>query len=72
MDYLTAEYCATVWCRSANIGVLYDTLLIVTGCLRPAPIDNPQIISSNQPAELRRLGATLSLTNSATLGPNIC
>ena len=37
--YSTAEYCATVWCRSAHtrlIGsVLNDALRIVTECLRP-------------------------------------
>ena len=35
--YLTAEYCAPVWCCSANTcfidSVQYDVLRIVTGCL---------------------------------------
>ena len=41
--YLTAEYCASVWCRSAHTrlidSVLNDALCIVTGCLRPTPTD---------------------------------
>jgi len=38
-----------------------DALRIVTGCLRPTPADNFQILAGIQPAELRRSGATLSL-----------
>ena len=33
----------------------------MTGCLRPTPTDNLPIFAANQPAELRRQGATLSL-----------
>ena len=54
--YLTAEYCAPVWCRSAHtrlIGsVLNDALRIVTGCLRPTPTDHLPILSGIQTAEL--------------------
>ena len=61
----TAEYCAPVWCRSAHTrlidSVLNDALRIVTGCLRPTPMDHLPVLSSIQPAELRRMGATLSL-----------
>ena len=49
-------------------GVLYDALRI---CLRPTPIDSLPILSGIQPAELRRLEVTLSLVNSANLGPTI-
>ena len=63
--YSTAEYCAPVWCRSAHSriidSVLNDALHIVTGCLRPTPTDHLHVLSGIQPAELRRLGATLSL-----------
>jgi len=38
----------------------------VTGCLRPTPADNPPIFAGLQPAELRRIGATLPLARSAT------
>jgi len=61
----TAEYCAPVWCRSANIRLIdlaiNDALRIVTGCLRPTPADNLPTHAGIQPAELRRNGATLSL-----------
>jgi len=39
-----------------------DALRIVTGCLRPTPADNLLILAGIQSAELRRKGATLSLT----------
>ena len=39
--YSTAEYCASVWCRSAHTCLidsgLNDALRMVTGCLRPTP-----------------------------------
>ena len=63
----TVEYCAAVWCRSAHTrlidSVLNDALRIVTGCLRPTPKDHLPILSGIQPAELRRMGATLSLAH---------
>ena len=72
--YSTAEYCATVWCRSAHTrlidSVLNDALRIVTGCLRPIPTDNLPVLSGIQPAELHRLGATLSLAHRGSLDPD--
>ena len=72
--YSTAEYCAPVWCRSAHTrlidSVLNDALRIVTGCLRPTPTDYLPVLSGIQPAELRRLGATLSLTYCGSLDPD--
>ena len=69
--YSTAEYCAPVWCRSAHTrlidSVLNDALRIVTGCLRPTPTDHLPILSGIQPAELRRLQATLSLAYRGSL-----
>ena len=66
--YSTAKYCAPVWCRSAHTrlidSVLNDALRIVTGCLRPTPS------SGIQPAELRRMGATLSLAHRGSLDPD--
>ena len=65
----TAEYCAPVWHRSAHtrlIGpAINDALRIVTGCLRPTPVDNLPILANIQPAELRRNGATHSLARRA-------
>ena len=62
--YSTAEYCAPVWCRSAHTrlidSVLNDALRIVTGCLRLTPTNHLPILSGIRPAELHRLGATLS------------
>jgi len=42
-----------------------DALRIVTGCLRPAPVDNLPILAAIQSAELRRNGATLPLARHA-------
>ena len=70
----TAEYYAPVWCRSAHTrlidSVLNDALRIVTGCLRPTPTDHLPILSGIQPAELRQLGATLSLAYRGSLDPD--
>ena len=72
--YLTAEYCAPVWCRSAHTrlidSVLNDALRIVTGCLRPTPTDHLPVLSGIQPAELRRVGTTLSLAHRGSLDPD--
>ena len=72
--YSTAEYCAPVWCCSAHTrlidSVLNDALRIVTGCLRPTPTDHLPVLSGIQPAELRRLGATLSLAHRGSLDPD--
>ena len=64
--YSTAEYCAPVWCRSANTRLIG----IVTGCLRLTPTKHLPILSGIQPAELRRLGAALSLAKRGTLDPD--
>ena len=42
---------------------------IVTGCLRPTPTDYLPVLAGIQPAELRRLGATLSLAYRGSLDP---
>ena len=72
--YSTAEYSAPVWCCSAHTrlidSVLNDTLRIVTGCLRPTPTDHLPVLSGIQSAELRRLGATLSLDHHRSLDPD--
>ena len=72
--YSATEYCAPVWCRSAHTrlidNVLNDALRIVTGCLRPTPTDHPPVLSGIQPAELRRMGATLSLGYRGSLDPD--
>ena len=72
--YSTAEYCAPVWCRSTHArlieSILNDALCIVTGCLCLTPTEDLPVLSGIQPAELRRLGATLSLTNRAIHDPD--
>ena len=72
--YSTAEYCAPVWCRSAHTrlidSVLNDALRIVTGCLRPTPTDHLPVLSGIQPAELRRMGATLYLAHRGSMDPD--
>ena len=65
---------AAVWCRSAHTrlidNVLNDALHIVTGCLCPTPTDHLPILSGIQPAELHRMGATLSLAHRGSLDPD--
>ena len=72
--YSTAENCAPACCRSAHTrlidSVLNVAFRIVTGCLRPTPTDNLPVLSGIQPAELRRQGATLSLSNRSSLDPD--
>ena len=72
--YSTAEYCAPVWCRSAHTHVIdsifNDALRIVTACQHPTPMDHLPILSGIQPAELCRLGATLSLAHHGSLDPD--
>ena len=72
--YSTAEYCTSVWCRSAHTrlidSVLNDALRMVTGCLRLTPTYHLPILSGIQPAELRRMGATLSLAYRGSLDPD--
>ena len=72
--YSTAEYCAPVWCHSTHTrlidSILNDALRIVTGCLRPTPTENLPVLAGIQPAELRRLGAKLSLANRAIHDPD--
>ena len=72
--YSTAEYCAPVWCPSAHTrlidSVLNDALHIVTECPRPTPTDHLPVLSGIQPAELRRMGATLSLLYRGSLDPD--
>ena len=72
--YSAAEYCAPVWCCSAHTrlidSVLNDALRIVTGCLRPTLTDHLPILSGIQPAELRRMRATLSLAYRGSLDPD--
>ena len=69
--YSTTQYCAPGWCRNAHTclidSVLNDALRIVTGCLRLIPTDHLSVLSGIQPAELRRLGATLSLAHRGSL-----
>ena len=72
--YSAAEYCAPVWCRSAHTrlidSVLNDALRIVTRCLHPTPTDYLPVLSGIQPAELRRMGTTLSLAYRGSLDLN--
>ena len=72
--YSTAEYCTPVWCRSTHTclidSILNDALRIVTGCLRATPTEDLPVLAGIQPAELRRLRATLSLSNRTIHDPN--
>ena len=70
---LSLVYSAAV-CHSAHThlidSILNDTLHIVTGCLCPTPMDHLPVLSGIQPAELHRLGVTLSLAHRGSLDPN--
>ena len=70
----SAEYCTPVSCRNTHTrffdSILNDALRIVTGCLRPTPTEDLPVLAGIQPAELRRLGATLSLANRAIHDPD--
>ena len=72
--FSTPEYCAPVWCRNDHTrlidSVLNDALRMVTKCLRPTPTDHLPVLSGIQPAELRRMGATLSLAYRGSLDPD--
>ena len=72
--YYAHIYITPVWCRSAHTrlidNVLNDALRIVTGCLRPTPTDYLPVLSGIQPAELRLVGATLSLAYRGSLDPD--
>ena len=72
--YYSAEHCAPVWCRSTHTrlpdSILYDALRIVTRCLRPTPMEDLTVLTGIQSADLRRLGATLSLANCAIHDPD--
>ena len=72
--YSTAEYCVPVWCRTAHTrlidSVLNDALRTVTECLRPTPTNHLPVLSGIQRAELRRMGATLSLAHRGSLDPD--
>ena len=47
-----------------------DASRVITGCLRPTPTDHLPVLSGIQPAELRRIGATLSLAHLGSLDPD--
>ena len=63
-----------MWCCNAHTrlidSVLNDALHIVTKCLRPTPTDHLSVLSGIQPAELHRMGATLSLAHRGSLDPD--
>jgi len=65
----TVEYFAPVWCRSKHTRLLdkpiHDALLLVTGCLRPIPIENLFVLPGITPTEHSRKRATLSLDRRA-------
>ena len=70
--YSIVEYYAPVWAHTRLIdSVLNDGLRIVTRCLRPTPMDHLPVLSGIQPAELCRMGATLSLAHRVSLDPII-
>ena len=72
--YSTTEYCTLVWYCSMHTRLIdsipSDALRIVTGCLHPTPTEDLPVLVDISPAELRRLGATLSLANYAIHDPD--
>ena len=61
--YATAEYCASVWCRSVHtrlIGnVLNNALRIVTVYLRSTPADSLPILASIHPTDVGRFRSSM-------------
>ena len=49
---------------------IYYLASSLTGCLRPTPTDHLPVLSGIQPAELRRMGATLFLGHRESLDPD--
>ena len=60
--YSSAEYACPVWERSAHAKkidpAINTTCRLVTGCLRPTPIDSLYILSGIAPPEIRRRAAS--------------
>ena len=67
--HYTAEYCAPVWCRSAQTRLIdrpiNDASRLVTGSLRPTSTDDLYALAGIQPSNLRRKRTTLSLARRA-------
>ena len=53
-----------------SCSILFGCFSVVTGCLRPTPTDHLPVFSGIQPAEFRRMGATLSLAYRGSLDPD--
>ena len=81
-EYCAPVWCRSAHTRLID-SVLNDALCIVTGCLRPTPTNHLPptctfrhpayhlpVLSGIQPAELRQLGATLSLAYRGSLDPD--
>ena len=71
-DDLALRYASRNWkaVKDSIDRFLNDALRIVTGCLRSTPTENLHVLAGIQPAELRRLGATLCLANCAIHDPD--
>ena len=74
LAHSTAEYCAPVWCPIAHIRLIdpaiKDTLLIVTGCLRPTPACKLPILAVS--ASLKGTCKSLSLVSQPELSGYLC
>ncbi|UYV72613.1 hypothetical protein LAZ67_10000055 [Cordylochernes scorpioides] len=65
MKYMIAEYCAPVWERSSHTdsidAQLNQTMRLITGNMRPTPIDWLPYLSNIAPPDLRRKKSTSNL-----------
>lgn len=63
LTYSCAEYAAAVWERSANAKhldpLLNETCRIITGCLKPTPVNQLYLLSGIAPPKVRRSTASM-------------
>ena len=72
--YSAAEYASPVWSRSAHTGKLdvglYDSLRIITGCMRPTETTFLPVLAGIVPPDIRRESQVARLTKMAMDNPS--
>ena len=72
--YSAAEYASPVWSRSAHTGKLdvglYDSMRIITGCMRPTETTFLPVLAGIVPPDIRRESQVARLTKMAMENPS--
>ena len=72
--YSAAEYASPVWSRSAHTGKLdvglYDSMRIITGCMRPTETTFLPVLAGIVPPDIRRESQVARLTKMAMDNPS--